>query len=106
MATSVWKGYLTFGLISIPIRLFSAARRAHQLEPASQCLPLAHQDAAVLSGLRPQGGAQRNREGLRIRKRSVRALRRKGAGQDRAGIRALDGNSRVRAAGGNRSALL
>src|ERR1700756_2757597 len=26
MATSVWKGYLTFGLISIPFRLFSAAR--------------------------------------------------------------------------------
>src|SRR6267378_4450465 len=26
MATSVWNGYLTFGLISIPIRLFSAAR--------------------------------------------------------------------------------
>src|ERR1051326_4032220 len=26
MATSVWKGYLTFGLISIPVRLFSAAR--------------------------------------------------------------------------------
>jgi len=29
MATSVWKGYLTFGLISIPIRLFSAARDEH-----------------------------------------------------------------------------
>jgi DNA end-binding protein Ku len=26
MATSVWKGFLTFGLVSIPIRLFSAAR--------------------------------------------------------------------------------
>jgi len=26
MAASVWKGYITFGLISIPIRLFSAAR--------------------------------------------------------------------------------
>lgn len=26
MATSVWKGYLTFGLISVPVRLFSAAR--------------------------------------------------------------------------------
>lgn len=26
MATSVWKGHLTFGLISIPIQLFSAAR--------------------------------------------------------------------------------
>ncbi len=26
MATSVWKGYFSFGLLSIPIRLFSAAR--------------------------------------------------------------------------------
>ncbi len=26
MATAVWKGFLTFGLISIPIRLYSAAR--------------------------------------------------------------------------------
>ena len=26
MATTVWKGHLTFGLISIPLRLFSAAR--------------------------------------------------------------------------------
>ena len=26
MATSVWKGHITFGLISIPVRLFSAAR--------------------------------------------------------------------------------
>jgi len=26
MASTVWKGYLTFGLISVPIRLFSAAR--------------------------------------------------------------------------------
>src|SRR5579884_2328630 len=26
MASTVWKGYLTFGLISVPIRLFVAAR--------------------------------------------------------------------------------
>src|SRR5215470_8667334 len=26
MAASVWTGYLTFGLISMPVRLFSAAR--------------------------------------------------------------------------------
>jgi DNA end-binding protein Ku len=26
MATSVWKGFLSFGLLSIPVRLFSAAR--------------------------------------------------------------------------------
>lgn len=29
MAATVWKGYLTFGLISVPIRLFAAARREH-----------------------------------------------------------------------------
>jgi DNA end-binding protein Ku len=26
MASTVWKGYITFGLISIPVRLFAAAR--------------------------------------------------------------------------------
>ena len=26
MAATVWKGYLTFGLISVPLRLYSAAR--------------------------------------------------------------------------------
>jgi DNA end-binding protein Ku len=26
MASTVWKGYLTFGLLSVPIRLFAAAR--------------------------------------------------------------------------------
>jgi len=26
MATSVWKGHLTFGLVSVPVRLFAAAR--------------------------------------------------------------------------------
>jgi DNA end-binding protein Ku len=29
MASTVWKGFLTFGLISVPIRLFAAARREH-----------------------------------------------------------------------------
>ncbi len=29
MAATVWKGYLTFGLISVPVRLFAAARREH-----------------------------------------------------------------------------
>ena len=35
MASTVWKGHLTFGLVSIPVRLFLAARRErinlHQL---------------------------------------------------------------------------
>ncbi|MGB7438368.1 MAG: Ku protein [Candidatus Acidiferrum sp.] len=29
MASTVWKGYITFGLISIPIRLYTAARDTH-----------------------------------------------------------------------------
>ncbi len=29
MAASVWSGYLTFGLISMPVRLFSGARPNH-----------------------------------------------------------------------------
>ena len=29
MVTTVWRGYITFGLISIPVRLFTAARDAH-----------------------------------------------------------------------------
>lgn len=29
MATTVWKGSVTFGLISIPIRLYPAARESH-----------------------------------------------------------------------------
>ena len=29
MASSVWKGYISFGLVSVPFRLFAAAREAH-----------------------------------------------------------------------------
>jgi DNA end-binding protein Ku len=29
MATTVWRGYITFGLISIPVRLYTAAREEH-----------------------------------------------------------------------------
>jgi DNA end-binding protein Ku len=29
MASTVWKGYVSFGLISVPIRLFAAAREEH-----------------------------------------------------------------------------
>ncbi|HVJ09103.1 MAG TPA: Ku protein [Acidisarcina sp.] len=29
MASTVWKGYITFGLISVPVRLFAAARETH-----------------------------------------------------------------------------
>jgi DNA end-binding protein Ku len=29
MASSVWKGYISFGLVSVPVRLFAAARESH-----------------------------------------------------------------------------
>ncbi len=29
MASTVWKGYISFGLVSVPIRLFVAARESH-----------------------------------------------------------------------------
>ncbi len=29
MASTVWKGYFSFGLISVPIRLYVAARESH-----------------------------------------------------------------------------
>lgn len=29
MASTVWKGYISFGLVSVPIRLFAAAREEH-----------------------------------------------------------------------------
>src|SRR2546421_8272345 len=43
MAVTVWKGHLTFGLVSIPIRLFRAARKErisfHQLHRAEAPRP-------------------------------------------------------------------
>lgn len=43
MATSVWKGHLTFGLVSIPVRLFKAARPEkisfHQLRKSAPPAP-------------------------------------------------------------------
>ena len=38
MAASVWSGYLTFGLISMPVRLFSGARSS------SICFHMLHRD--------------------------------------------------------------
>ncbi|HEX3683550.1 MAG TPA: Ku protein [Bryobacteraceae bacterium] len=47
MASTVWRGYITFGLISIPVRLFRAARaervsfrRLYREEPAQNARPL------------------------------------------------------------------
>jgi len=55
MATSVWKGHLTFGLVSLPVRLFSAAE-AILAESGTAWWPadraeVNHNRAVILSGL-------------------------------------------------------
>lgn len=49
MATTVWKGYLTFGLVSIPVRLFRAARaerisfhQVHRTSPQAETYERVH----------------------------------------------------------------
>src|SRR5437762_8371889 len=86
MAVTVWKGHLTFGLISIPVRLVRAARRErislHQLhrreqpaetedaepEPDStfEDVPAAPMPSSVSSSERPaaQAPVERVRQGL------------------------------------------
>jgi DNA end-binding protein Ku len=50
MASTVWKGHLTFGLVSVPVRLFRAARRErisfHQLYRREQPGPCGHERQA------------------------------------------------------------
>src|SRR5216117_2575587 len=68
MATTIWKGHLTFGLISMPVRMFAAARgeRISFNQLHKECH--SRQAALVLSRLQSQRGTVRNCEGLRIRK--------------------------------------
>src|SRR5438445_8641878 len=80
---------------------YRGSRRTNQFQPAPQRVPFAPQAALVLSRLQPQRGTVRNCERLRIRKRSVRAVQRRGTRQDRAFVGKGDGNSGVREAGGD-----
>lgn len=72
MASTVWRGYITFGLISIPVRLFRAARaervsfrKLYREEPERPFEPAGGQAAPVettveadSSGARPMGRAK------------------------------------------------
>src|SRR5690242_10506102 len=75
------------------------AQRAHQLQPAPQGMPHARQTATVLPDAQPHHRALGGGEGLRIRKRPIRALRRNGARQNRAGLGEGRGDPRVCEAG-------
>jgi len=47
MATTVWKGQLSFGLVSIPVRLFPAARKQRVRMHYVQASPPRHEDLAA-----------------------------------------------------------
>jgi hypothetical protein len=65
MPSIVWKGHLTFGLVSIPVKLFRAARRervrlhyVHRTESAEQPLtvPIGGRGAVAASTAIPTHG--------------------------------------------------
>ncbi|MGA8030519.1 MAG: Ku protein [Bryobacteraceae bacterium] len=64
MASTVWRGYITFGLISIPVRLFRAARaervsfrRVYRSEPEEPAPPEAPQPRRLEIARRPEAPA-------------------------------------------------
>src|ERR1700741_406208 len=50
--------------------VFGGEKRTDFAQSTAFGLQVAHQDAAILSGVRSQSGTQRNREGLRVRQGS------------------------------------
>jgi len=50
MPATVWKGYLSFGLVSFPVRLFSAARAEDAFPHAPQEGSLTRAGGLVLRG--------------------------------------------------------
>jgi DNA end-binding protein Ku len=79
MAASVWKGHLIFGMVSFPIRLFSAARS----ETIS--FNLLHKDdhsrikqVTYCQARRQADPARETRQGLRVREGPLRGDRRRG----------------------------
>jgi DNA end-binding protein Ku len=79
MASTVWRGYVTFGLISIPVRLFRAARaervsfrRLYREEPAEAIRPL--QRANVTPAPEPEPKAMRSSRRAEVPVESVPEL--------------------------------
>ena len=97
MASSVWKGHLTFGLVSFPDPAFQRrAQRDHQLQPAAQRRPLAHQAGDLLPGRGQAGPAQRAGQRLRVREGPLRGGRRRGHQEGGAQDRQGDGDPGIR----------
>ena len=107
MPRSIWNGALSFGLVNVPVQLFSA------VEPKDVALPRvpsrhrrAHQAQARVGTYRPGGRLLRHREGLRDLAGQVRDAHAGGARVGRAREVAHDRHRGLRRARGDRSDLL
>ena len=88
MAASVWKGHLTFGLVSFPIRLFSAARsETISFNLLAQGRPLAHPQVIYCQAEDKPVPRSETGEGLRVREGPLRRHRRRGHQEGRAARR-------------------
>ena len=76
MARPLWKGAISFGLVTIPVNVYSATRTDDAaLPPARPARQLAHPREARQRGDRRRGRVGRRRQGLRVRGRLVRRPR-------------------------------
>ena len=78
MASTVWRGYITFALISIPVRLYRAARaekvtfrRLHREEPSQNTDRISRTEIGLPAGQPSRASAsgdssQRNESGLKL----------------------------------------
>ena len=107
-ARSIGSGTISFGLVSIPVKLFSASRvlGCHLLQHAARKCGGAAQAAVHLPQGQRRRAARRDGQGLRVRQGPVRHLharRAQGAGGE---VDAGDRDRRVRAHREGRSGLL
>ena len=107
-ARSIGTLTISFGLVAIPVKLYSAteASARNLVQPPAQDLRLAPAPAVLLHQGRSAGLARRNGQGLRVRQgpvRDVLAGRIEGDGRSRHADRR---HQRVRADLGDRSGLL
>ncbi len=67
MAASVWQGQIVLSLVTIPVKLYAAARaeRTHLHQIHNVCHSRLKQPL-LLPGVRQAGGSQRGDQGVRV----------------------------------------
>ena len=79
MARAIWTGSITFGLLNVPVKLYSASRSSRPLPRAAREGRLARPPQARRRGGRRRGRLRGDRQGLRDLARPVRGDQPRGA---------------------------